>query len=183
MSDVDIARWDFKWGEMSGENFSPDPILNRYKDIFSGGIAADLACGLGQNAIWLAENGYSVLAIDISGVALAKAMAGAIAHDVAGHMTFVQMDLKSWSLGEGAFDLVCVFRFLERGLYPGIQRGLKPGGILIYSTRHLGVLRTHPNANKKYLLKPGELAEQFGQWDVVHYNEGAQDAQIIARKK
>jgi len=182
MTAEERLRWDNKWGEMASDVFSPHPLLTSHKAIFSGGIAIDLACGLGQNAIWLAENGFSVLAIDTSGVALEKAMSEARAHSVADHLLFVQMDLRSWSLAENVFDLVCVFRYLERDLFPGIQRGIKPGGVLIYTTRHLGILQTQPQANRNYLLEPGELFEKFGHWDVIHYKEGSIDAQIIARK-
>lgn len=183
MSDEDRARWDSKWGQRASEDFSPHPLLTKHKNSLSGGIATDLACGLGQNAIWLAENGYRVLAIDISGVALKKAKSEARGHGIVDHLVFAQMDLKGWSLADGVFDLICVFRYLERNLYSGIQRGLKPGGMLIYSTRHLGILKSQPTANRKYLLRPRELLEEFGHWDIIHYKEGAVDAQIIARKR
>lgn len=183
MSDEDRTRWDSRWGQLAGQLFSPHPLLIRHKNILNGGIALDLACGLGQNSIWLAENGYNVLASDISGVALAKAMSGAFDHGVAEQLLFTQIKLRYWSFAEGVFDLICVFRYLERDLYPGIHRGLKYSGLLFYGTRHLGVLKSQPQANRKYLLQPGELLEVFGQWDVIYYKEGLEDAQLIARKR
>lgn len=71
-----------------------------------GGRALDLACGEGRNAIWLAEQGWDVTAVDYADVALDKARRVAARRGVAPR--FVHADLLEYRPGERAFDLVAV---------------------------------------------------------------------------
>jgi SAM-dependent methyltransferase len=70
-----------------------------------GGTALDLGCGEGGDAIWLAEHGWSVVGVDVSHTALARARAAAADHGVAGRIRFAQHDLTA-SFPTGSFDLV-----------------------------------------------------------------------------
>jgi ubiquinone/menaquinone biosynthesis C-methylase UbiE len=70
-----------------------------------GGRALDLGCGEGGDAIWLAEHGWSVLAVDVSHTALARGRSAAAEHGVAGHIEFAQHELTT-GFPEGSFDLV-----------------------------------------------------------------------------
>ena len=142
----------------------------------------DLACGRGQNAIWLASRGYRVLAVDISSVALRIAQTEADARELSHRIRFQAVDLDEWSLPPASFDLIVIFRFLDRRLFGSIREGLRPGGLLYYSTRHLGALARYPAANEAYLLRPGELRSAFSGWMTLHDEEGAEDAQLITRK-
>jgi chemotaxis protein methyltransferase CheR len=69
-----------------------------------GGRALDLGCGEGADAIWLAGQGWTVVAVDVSGTALARARAAAGEAGV-GCIEFVQRDVTA-SFPEGSFDLV-----------------------------------------------------------------------------
>jgi SAM-dependent methyltransferase len=69
------------------------------------GRALDLGCGEGADAIWLAERGWQVVAVDISVIALQRAAADAEARRVAGRIDFQQHDLSD-SFPSGSFDLV-----------------------------------------------------------------------------
>ena len=183
MSQEDRQRWDQKWSGLTGKPFVPHPMLATNKALLPGGRALDLACGMGQNSIWLASHGYQVMGIDISGEALRAALAQATQRDIADQIVFAQMDLDLWSLPLQAFDLICVFRFLNRRLFPGIRTGLKSGGLLLYCTRHMGILDRHPDAHQDYLLQPNELFNEFSDWRILHYAEGSDNAEIIAQKK
>ena len=59
------------------------------------GVGLDLACGEGRNAVWLAEQGWTMTAADFSGEALAKAAALSGARGV--EVTLVQADAVTWS--------------------------------------------------------------------------------------
>ncbi|MGD2076845.1 MAG: class I SAM-dependent methyltransferase [Chloroflexota bacterium] len=181
MSQQDKERWDQRWAD-AGQPYPPHRLLVEHVTYLSGGSALDLACGRGQNAIWLAEIGYQVLGVDISPVALEAARHQAALHDVAGRVIFQQVDLDRWTLPQSAFDLVIVFRFLDRRLFGPICDAVRPNGLLFYSTRHQGALSRHPEANQRYLLRPGELAAAFSDWRILHDEEGAVDAELIARK-
>lgn len=184
MSRDDRHRWDQKWQSLAGEEFSVHPLLAKNHHLLPGeGRALDLACGFGQNAIWLAQNGYSTLGLDLSPVALTRARARAIQSGVCARTLFVQVDLETtWPLPDQAFDLVCVFRFLNRRLFPAIRASLQPGGLVVYSTRHTGALAHHPSATHEFLLARGELEQVFSDWQILHAAEGEVDAELIARK-
>lgn len=182
MSRRDRDRWDRKWTDADQSPYQPHPLLVEQESYLTGGQALDLACGRGQNAIWLAQRGYQVLGVDISRVAIGLARADAMAHGLVDRVRFQVVDLDHWSPPEDAFDLICVFRFLDRSLFGAIRDGLRSGGLVYYSTRHLGALARHPQANEAFLLRPGELAAAFSNWRILVHEEGAEDAHLVARK-
>jgi SAM-dependent methyltransferase len=69
------------------------------------GHALDLGCGEGADACWLAEGGWTVVAVDISDTALQRAAAAAEAKGVGERIQFVQHDLSD-SFPDGTFDLI-----------------------------------------------------------------------------
>lgn len=69
------------------------------------GRALDLGCGEGADAIWLAEDGWQVLAVDVSANALERARAAATQQTVLSRIRFERHDL-SVSFPDGRFDLV-----------------------------------------------------------------------------
>jgi SAM-dependent methyltransferase len=100
------------------------------------GRALDLGCGEGADACWLAERGWTVVAVDISDTALQRATAGAESQGVSHRIQFVQQDL-SESLPGGTFDLISA-QFLHSMLPFDRPRVLKnavgavrPGGLLL----------------------------------------------------
>jgi SAM-dependent methyltransferase len=84
----------------------PNRSLVAEVEALAPGRALDLACGEGRNAIWLAERGWQVTAVDYADVALARAARIAAAREVA--VELVHTDLLEWEPAAGAFDLVCV---------------------------------------------------------------------------
>ncbi|WP_030275640.1 FAD-dependent oxidoreductase [Streptomyces sp. NRRL B-24484] len=70
------------------------------------GRALDLGCGEGADAVWLAEQGWRVTAVDISAVALGRAAEHAREAGVAGRIEFRRADLAE-AFPEGSWDLVC----------------------------------------------------------------------------
>lgn len=70
-----------------------------------GTRALDLGCGEGADAIWLAEQGWTVVAVDVSGTALSRARTAATSRGVAEHVDFQQHELTT-SFPAGTFDLV-----------------------------------------------------------------------------
>lgn len=150
----------------------PNPLLVRIiaEQVLTGGHALDVACGIGQNAIWLAQHGFSVDAVDISPVALDHARQAAVQAGVT--VNFIQADLDRWSPPLEAYDLVIGFRFLNRRLWPRIKTALRPGGWLVYQTFNLHKLRPDSNFPREYLLDVGELPLAFTGWNIL---EGGDD--------
>lgn len=70
------------------------------------GRALDLAAGEGRNALWLAERGWTVTAVDFSDVALDKGRRIAAKRGV--QVEWVCADLTTWAPPVAAYDLVVV---------------------------------------------------------------------------
>jgi SAM-dependent methyltransferase len=97
--------WDHKYGQAQNLwSARPNRFLVAEVEALPPGRALDLACGEGQNAIWLATVGWDVVGVDFSEVAIAKARARAERDGVA--VDFAIGDLVEYEPEAGAFDLV-----------------------------------------------------------------------------
>ncbi|HEV8341467.1 MAG TPA: methyltransferase domain-containing protein [Candidatus Binatia bacterium] len=173
MPTEDRERWD-KRHETHHEEVEPARFL---REVFrmgawniTPGRALDIATGKGRNAVFLAERGFAVDAIDISEVALQAARDTAKEKGLA--IKFEQVDLNKIELPHAAYDLIINFNFLERSLIPKMKKALKLGGHVVFETylvdqRVLG----HPK-NPAYLLGHNELLELFRDFRVLYYREG-----------
>ena len=83
----------------------PNAILASVAPRLKASRALDLGCALGDDAIWLARNGWTVTAVDVSATALERAAARAVTLGVADRIDFQQHDL-AHTFPAGAFDLV-----------------------------------------------------------------------------
>jgi cyclopropane fatty-acyl-phospholipid synthase-like methyltransferase len=72
--------------------------------VLQPGRAIDLGCGEGDNAVFLARNGFQVTGVDQAGSAIRKAREKARAAEV--EVTFVVDDLTGLRPGYGEFDVV-----------------------------------------------------------------------------
>jgi SAM-dependent methyltransferase len=100
------------------------------------GRALDLAAGEGRNAVWLAERGWSVCAVDFSDVALEKGKQLAAARKVADKVDFQVADLREYEPASGGFQLVLLFylQIPQTELLPILARAahaVAPGGTLL----------------------------------------------------
>ena len=164
----DQERWDTRWATAKESHVrEPHPLVVRFisQAGLTRGRALDVACGVGQNAIWLAQRGFTVDAVDISPVAMER---GRIAAAQAGvNVNFVQADLDVWTPPTNTFDLVIGFRFLSRRLWPHLQAALQPGGWLLYQTFNLCKLAPDSDFPREYLLDIGELPRAFAGLKIV----------------
>ncbi len=76
----------------------------------------ELGCGSGINAVWLAQQGFDVTAVDFSGLAIQKAQQRAAAAHVA--IRFQQVDVLDVPDDLGQFPF-----FFDRGCYHAVRRG------------------------------------------------------------
>ncbi len=170
MNYADQQRWDRKYSEkVAPEEIQADPFLERCLPGIAAGRSLDIACGLGDNAIAMARNGFEVTAIDLSGVGLERARERARTAGVA--VDFKRTDVEDFDLPLKHFDLITSFYFLNRAVFPKIKKGLKEGGIYLTRTYTREELRYRPNLNPAYLLEPGELRETFRDFEILLYEE------------
>src|SRR5262245_34208272 len=183
MSTADRERWDTKYAEKTAPvRLSSDDWLIEQVSGLAPGRALELACGLGHNAIWLAQQGWRVDAVDISPVGLARAEDLAARCGV--NVRWIAADLEDFSPESAAYDVVLVFRFRARRPVPGIvHRALRPGSRLIYETFTAAHL-ARPDSHMKhpaFALAPGELPRLFPQLDVISCAECPLPDRDVAR--
>ena len=82
-----------------------NPRLAQAVESVRPGRALDLGCGEGADALWLADRGWRVVAVDVSDTALQRAAADARHRDLQRRIDFQRHDLSD-SFPEGTFDLV-----------------------------------------------------------------------------
>lgn len=154
----------------------PNPLLKTFVSLLMEkdrqGPVLDLACGQGQNGLFLASLGLPVILADHSREALKEARMAAEEQGL--KISFREIDLETGQnpLEEEYYRAILVFRYLHRPLIPCLKKAIRKRGLLIYETFTLEQTRYgHPH-NPDYLLKPGELSDWFKDWQVIHYYEG-----------
>jgi SAM-dependent methyltransferase len=132
---VDRSDWDRRY-RAKELLWSAEPCRSFVGEVegLVPGRALDLACGEGRNAVWLAERGWRVTAVDFSPVALAKARRLAAARGAA--VEWVEADLLRHRPEPGEFDLVAVLYLqlpsaLRRFVLARAAAALAPGGTLL----------------------------------------------------
>jgi tellurite methyltransferase len=183
--------WDKKYSERSHSSLEPDPFMvSAYEEFVAdrpAGSALDLAGGVGRHAIWLARRGWRVKLLDISEVGIQQAQKNAESTNTASSILAEVRDLNVLQdLGRKQYDLVVVFFYLQREVFPALLNAIKPGGILIYKTytteqKNFSGGPSHP----MFLLEPNELLHVFPSLRVLHYHETVTEkgvAELVARK-
>ena len=173
MSINDREKWENRHAHKD-DGQEPSPFL---REIFhrgwwqlSPGRALDLATGKGRNALFLAERGFQVVAIDISGVALEAARKRAHARSL--RISWRQEDLERLTLPDEEYDLILNFNYLQRSLIPQIKTALKVGGHVIFDTYLVDQQAIGHPKNPAYLLDHNELLQSFREFRVLYYREG-----------
>jgi len=163
-----------KWDVIYEKNHDAVPVDVLFENSFllpSHGLALDLACGLGGNALFLAEKGLISHAWDISSVALNKLSQQANKKNL---KVFVkQLYIEIDSLPKNTFDVIVLSHFLDRSLCNAIMDALKPNGLLFYQTYVREKLASSGPNNPAFLLARNELLQLFSPLDVLVYRENS----------
>lgn len=169
----DQKRWDERF---KGEEFTfgvePSPFLKRSIHLLPKGKALDIASGEGRNAVFLAQQGFEVDAVDISRVGLRKAQK--LAREAGVKINTLYSDLDTYKIEKEKYDLIANFYFLTRSLIPKIKKGLKKGGSVVFETYILEQrgLGTGGPKHARYFLKHNELLRLFRNFRILFYREG-----------
>ncbi|HEY7218041.1 MAG TPA: class I SAM-dependent methyltransferase [Candidatus Binatia bacterium] len=173
MSLDDQIRWDRQYLGSDGREepaaFLKEILEAGHWDI-APGRALDIACGTGRNALFLAEKGFTVSAVDISRVGLALGARRAKERSLS--ISWQQADLESFQLPHAAYDLIMNINFLQRSLIPQIKSALIIGGHVIFETYLIDQQAIGHPKNPNYLLARNELLEHFRDFHVLYYREG-----------
>jgi len=134
--------WNARWRERADQPFTVDPWLLSIAPLLpSTGLALDLACGRGRHALFLAEKGLSVTALDSSAEALTQLGREATLRNLVIDTRRVDLEVTPL-LPPAAFDLVLLLFYLQRSLMPHLRAAVRPGGWRIGRDANLQQRRT-----------------------------------------
>jgi SAM-dependent methyltransferase len=108
-------------------------IATEFAEVRPRGRALDLGCGEGRNAIWLAERGWYVTAVDYSDTAIERARR--LAADRHVNVEWIEADVTTFAPPAGSFQLVLI-SYLHlpaaerRAVLAHAAAALGPGGTL-----------------------------------------------------
>jgi SAM-dependent methyltransferase len=184
--DTDRKRWDERWAAAPDSvGAMPPDVISAHPELLdiipTTGQALDIACGLGAQALWLAERGLAVTAIDVSSVAIDRL---ASAGQQLGH----QLHAEVWDTDEGLppalTDLAVIVcqRYRSPALYGEFVSRLRIGGVLILSVLSTVGLEGEPGA---FHAPAGDLIDAFDRDDVevLLHDETNGQASIVVRRE
>ena len=179
-----MPTWDerFRRGEYPTE---PDPaaLLERWADRLPDGRALDVATGTGRNAVYLAEQGYEVDAVDRSRVGLEITVGNARDRDVADRVNPIQADLTEYGFPTDAYDVVTVsfYRTIDR--LPDVRDALTDGGVLFveHHLRTTDEVDLGPSGDR-YRFAANELLRSCLDMTVLHYEAGRERREADRRE-
>jgi len=169
---VNQEEIELKWNHIynnADSTLAVDVLIQNEFLLPKKGLSLDLACGLGANALFLAEKGLESHAWDISAVALEKLQKTAKEKTL--KVTVKQVYIEPASLPKNIFDVIVLGHFLDRSLCNAIMDALKPNGLLFYQTYVRDKIGAVGPKNPAYLLARNELLKLFNPLNVVVYRE------------
>lgn len=204
---MDAAGWDDRYTERELVwSVEPSVWVEQLTADLPPGRALDLASGEGRNALWLAERGWDVTAVDFSSVALDRARRlgrDRLGPD-AGNLTIVQADLLEYEPPAAAFELVLLVYLHLRGperrrVVRAAASAVAPSGRLLVIGHDLGNIAhgTGGPQDPAVLYSPADIEEDLWRTGLsietaetlsrsVETDEGtarALDAVVLARRQ
>ena len=157
--------WEEMWTTAGESATEPDDLLVAQTEALTPGRALETGCGAGANAVWLAEHGWCVTAVDFAEAAVERA--SRLAKERRVEVEFVVADAASYR-PEGHYDLITSF-YLQllpedrRRMLATAAGALAPGGTLLF----VGHDRSDPPAewteeDNRTLTTPEEVASELG---------------------
>lgn len=129
---MQASDWDARYAEKAQWSAEPNALVAELLAEVPPGRAVDLAAGEGRHALWLADRGWQVTAVDFSGAGLARGRTAPGADAV----SWVVDDALTWAPLEPDLDLVLVayLHLPEVQMVEVLTRAvgwLRPGGRLL----------------------------------------------------
>jgi SAM-dependent methyltransferase len=182
VSDEDRARWEARHAAAGEPSPAPPGVLMNASELVAVlpvvGRALDVACGRGGVAVWLAQRGLAVDAVDVAPTGLSAGARLAARSGVADRVRWIAHDLDGGLPAScpGPYDVVVCQLFRDPARYPELAALLAPGGLLCVTV--LSEVGAGPGP---FRAPPGELRAAFPGLDVLLHREGDGEAALLAR--
>lgn len=169
---MDAREWDRRWlDKRLHAHGEASPVVLATLEGLKPGRALDLGCGSGRHAVWLAERGWRVTAVDFSSEALrqARERAGELAVDV----DWIEADLVDHEPPKAAFELV-LLAYLHvpaderRAILAKAEAAVGPGGTLLlvgHDLTNIGTGAPGPTS-PSVLYTPADIVSELRELDV-----------------
>ena len=169
-----MTDWDerFRSGQYP-QDPEPSGMLRRYVETSPGGRALDVAAGTGRNAVFLADRGYRVDALDGSRAGLEITRKRAAERDAVDRINLVQADIPTHEFPTETYDLVTISFYRATDRLTDIKEALADGGVL-YVEHHLRSeepVESGPSGDR-YRFAANELLRSVLDLTVLAYREG-----------
>src|SRR5215467_13383885 len=132
---MEVRDWDkrYRLREHAASDLeaAPTPLLVETASALKPGKALDLASGAGRNALWLAEHGWNVTAVDGAQTAIEILRSRAQERGLKVNAVIADLEKGEFEIEPARWDLVALCYYLQRNLFEPAKRGVAPGGILI----------------------------------------------------
>lgn len=152
------------------------PIIQKILEYRDSGTVLDIGAGLGHHAIFLAEHGFKVTALDTDEELVANLADTAKEKNLP--LEAKVGDVRSLDTASGPWDIViCTFvlHFLKdeevEKAIRDIKTVTKSGGLNVIAA-HTTENNEAERARKPHLFEPNELKERYADWEVLHYWQG-----------
>ena len=170
MHDFDKKYWEEHWVSATSpkERIMPvNPYLADETKQLSPGTALDAGCGIGTEALWLAENGWQVTGADISAAALATAARRAEETEQSHRVEWVETDVARWEPNR-TWDLVTThYAHPDTGqlaFYKRLGSWVATNGTLLIVGHHHGTHHQHEHPEEA-TVSLDAIAELFTEPD------------------
>ncbi len=184
-----MTKWDERYKQGEHLNDKPHPLVMEFAAKLKPGRALDMACGVGRHALYLAERGWQVTAVDSSNVAIEMLLERASKLSLQVDARVADLETGEFVIEPNNFDLIVNCCYLQRNLFPAISAGVKLGGCALAVVAMVDDDPAVKPMNPAFLLQPGELRAKFDGWELLHdferkpaSNRRAM-AEVVARRK
>ena len=162
-------KWDKRYSQSEQAGDTCWVLSNNLHLLPTQGKALDLACGLGANAMCLAEQGLETYAWDSSSIALEKLSGFATQRKLTVYTE--QRDIEQNPPEPNSFDIIVISQFLYRPIFPALIQALKTNGLLFYQTFHQNKIGSQGPSSPEFLLATNELLQLLQPLELVFYRE------------
>ena len=185
-----VQIWEERYSNPSQYLFGKEPVLSLKNHVQSlkKGKVLDIGMGEGRNAVFLAQEGFTVEGIDCSAKAIEKAKQLAQEKGVTIEAKTQNLDFFLMPLMKYDSVVMTYFKPLPR-FFSEIRRGLVQGGTFLleaYTTEHMKGNQGNPILDFDQCYKPNELFQHLKEFHILYYNEipdGAnRTVRLIAQK-